>query len=209
MKPIPAALAASAVLLAGAGAFSWRRARRARRADRPVPARPRARAAKRELLAVPLYKQWDPAWADQEIGGTGEKMSRIGCLVCCVAMVFSHYGIETSPEELLAYLNRNDGFTERGWLKWGPAADFSRGRARLDYRGDADPARIDAELAAGNPVIVKVMLPGGITHWVLVVGREGREYLVNDPLGEEKEPVKLSRFGEMIYAMRIFRKVAG
>ncbi len=203
MKPIPVAMAGAVVLLTAAAAF-W--LYRTAQAARPAPVRGR-RPVDRQLIDVPLYKQWDPIWADDQVGTTGEKMEQIGCLVCCVAMVFSHYDVETSPQELLAYLNRNAGFTERGWLKWKPAAAYTRGRARLDYRGDADLARIDEELAAGNPVIVKVLLPGGVSHWVLVVGREGREYLVNDPLGPEKEPVKLSRFGKMIHAMRIFKQV--
>jgi hypothetical protein len=64
-----------------------------------------------------------------------------------------------------------------------------------------------AALAAGRPAIVKVLLEGGVNHWLLVVGTEGREYLVNDPLNLSPEPAKLSDYGRYLYAMRIFRKV--
>jgi hypothetical protein len=124
-------------------------------------------------------------------------------------MLYSSYGVKTNPRQLNDYLSKNGGYTRSGLLKWKPCAAYSRGRARLVYNGDADAARLERELSGGNPVIVKVRLPSKIFHWVLVVGKRGEEYLVNDPLGDEEEAVGLSRFGEVIYSMRIFRKVEG
>jgi len=155
---------------------------------------------------VPLFKQWDPAWGDDNLGNTREKMRYAGCTVSCVAMTFAHLGVPATPKGLNDWLKANGGFTSNGLLIWSKAVEFTGGRLLLDYAGEGDGARIDRALAAGRPVLVKVMLEGGIPHWVLVVGTEGREYLVNDPLGLEKEPIKLSTFGGRIYAMRIFRK---
>ena len=189
--------------------------RRGERASgRPVPAvpepaapgEPAAPPAERQVLAVPMFKQWDPAWGDDQLGASGGKMRYVGCTVACVAMTFRHFGIETNPKQLNDWLRRHDGYAARGLLKWEKCVEFAGGRAALDYLGDADHARMRAALAAGRPVIVKVRLESGIHHWLLVVGAEGREYLVNDPLNLSPEPARLSDYGPYLYAMRIFRK---
>jgi len=179
------------------------RAERHRAEARPIPTRGGASA--RFLIDVPLYKQWDARWGGESIGGSGEEMRRVGCVVSCVAMLFTHYGLDLTPRELNDYLRAHGGYTERGWLRWTTCEKLAEGRAVFDYRGGADHARIDACLAERNPPIVKVVLPGGAPHWVLVVGKEGREYLVNDPLGPEPYPVRLSGLAEFMCAMRVFR----
>jgi Peptidase C39 family len=158
---------------------------------------------------VLIYKQWDVRWADDVMAPSTATMRNYGCLVCCVAMLYTHYGIETTPKQLNSYLSTNSGFTRRGLLKWQQCVAYTRGQARIEFMGDGDQRRMDRELAAGNPVIVKVRLTSGIYHWVLVLGGKDREYMVADPLGSEKRTIKLSRFGDRIYAMRIFRKVGG
>ncbi len=42
-------------------------------------------------------------------------------------------------------------------------------------------ALIDKNLLAGNPVIVRLTLKNGTTHFVVVVGKSGWDYLVVDP----------------------------
>ncbi|MHC4916569.1 MAG: C39 family peptidase [Planctomycetota bacterium] len=166
------------------------------------------RSMKRRVAGVPLYKQWDPAWGRDELGVSGERMRNIGCLVCCVAMVYSHYGVGADPGRLNAWLSANEGYTSTGLLKWDPCVAYARGAVRLDYNGPANQYRIDYELERGNPVIVKVRMPSGVSHWVLVVGKDGLEYLVHDPLGNERGAVLLSRFGRGLYSMRVFRRTA-
>jgi hypothetical protein len=171
----------------------------------PDPIPPSTPAAPdRRVLPVPLFKQWDPAWGDDALGDTREKMRYAGCTVSCVAMTFTHLGVPATPKSLNDWLRARGGFTPTGLLIWSKAVEYTGGRVRLEYAGEGDAARIDRALAAGRPAIVKVMLPGNVPHWVLVVGTEGREYLVNDPLGLEKEPVRLSAFGGRVHAMRIF-----
>jgi hypothetical protein len=196
--------------LVGVGALAQHLARRAR-PDQPVelvaPSRPaQAGPSDRSVLPVPLYKQWDRRWADHPLGRTSEKMRNVGCTVSCVAMVFSGWGLEVTPGELNAWLRDHDGYTERGWLRWDKCAEYSGGRFVLDYFGEADGALIERALAAGRPPIIKVILPSGAPHWVVVVGREGGEYLVNDPLDDSTGPVSLERLGGRAWALRVFRK---
>ncbi len=159
------------------------------------------------VLEVPLYKQWDPGWADDEIGGSGEKLRNVGCTVSCVAMLFSYYGITVTPKEMNDYLKRNRGYTRRGWLKWQKCAEYTQGRVVLEYVGNPDHKRIDENLTDKNPVIAKVLIKNRIPHWVLVVGKEGNEYIINDPLGSEEKPIPLLRYGTKVYALRIYRRV--
>lgn len=69
---------------------------------------------------------------------------------------------------------------------------------------DNSYARIDRELAANRPVIVKILLGGIVQHWVLVVGKEGHEYIALDSLNKTKKPVLLSSLSSNIYAVRVF-----
>ncbi len=158
-------------------------------------------------LPVPLFKQNDPRWGEDELGGSKEKLRNAGCTVSCVAMVFAHYGVEATPQSLNAFLKASNGYTDRGLLKWDACVAYSRGRVAVAWMGDVDMGRIDASLDAGDPVIAKVMV-GSVPHWVVIVGGRAGEYLVNDPLGPETEPVPIARFGERILAARVFRKTA-
>jgi hypothetical protein len=159
----------------------------------------------RRLLAVPMFKQWDQAWGDDGLGGSGEKLRFAGCTVSCVAMVFRHGGLDTDPGRLNAWLIAHGGYTAGGLLRWEKCVEYAGGRLALDYHGDPDLAYLHRSLAAGRPAIVKIRLEGGMPHWVVVVGNEGRELLVNDPLGAAPGPSRLSDFGSQLYAMRVFR----
>jgi hypothetical protein len=44
-----------------------------------------------------------------------------------------------------------------------------------------------------------------IPHWVLIVGKDGRDYLMRDPLNDGKTLEKLSKYGSDIYGVRIVR----
>jgi hypothetical protein len=172
---------------------------------RAPPSGPGA-AAGRRALSAPMYKQWDPAWGDDLLGPTRDPMRFTGCTVCCVAMAFSAQGRPTTPKELNDWLKAHGGYTRQGLLKWEKCEEFSGGAFALDYHGPAERARLDAALAAGRPAIVKVLLEGGVAHWVLVIGTEDGEYLVNDPLNGSREPARLSAYGRYLHALRVFRK---
>jgi hypothetical protein len=44
-------------------------------------------------------------------------------------------------------------------------------------------------------------------HWVLLVGREGREYLMKDPLGDGRTLGLLSSYNSNILAVRVVEKL--
>jgi hypothetical protein len=51
----------------------------------------------------------------------------------------------------------------------------------------------------------KVFINRVITHWVLVVGKEGTEYLIQDPLGSGQGAARLSRYSSGVHAIRILK----
>src|SRR5437773_11751412 len=66
------------------------------------------------------------------------------------------------------------GTARRGWRQT---------RVRHVYEDLPSYQLIDSNLAHGNPVIVRVRLANGITHFVVVAGKDGFDYLVRDPGG--------------------------
>ena len=100
--------------------------------------------------------------------------------------------------------NRN-GFTERGYLVWSKVGEITNGKIQIGIP-EVSHAVIDAELAKRRPVIVKILLAPTIPHWVLIVGKENQEYLVMDPLNDDKRLVKLSELSDSIEAVRVFRQ---
>jgi hypothetical protein len=63
----------------------------------------------------------------------------------------------------------------------GIAALFLAVTGELTYNGGPSYELIDSNLLAGNPVIALIPLPHGGYHFVVVVGKEGEDYLIRDP----------------------------
>lgn len=81
----------------------------------------------------------------------------------------------------------------------------SNGKVRAAYIGAPDTTEIENALKNGHPVIAKVMLRNVVQHWVLIVGKNGTEYLVRDPL--KRELINLSAVADNLYAIRILKPV--
>jgi hypothetical protein len=159
------------------------------------------------LAAEKIYLQADPQWAHDKIGGSGEELRAVGCTNCCLCMALAQHGIAITPAELNRKLIQADGYTERGWIKWDAVEDVSQKRVRIDIPEKPTHRDIDQALATGNPVLVKIVYRPGVLHWVLLVGREGREYLMKDPLGDGKNLGLLSVYNSAILSVRIVTKL--
>jgi hypothetical protein len=167
------------VIAAGAGLYidwNWKR---------PLSARGGRYFFHRVELPVPSFRQSDDRWSDDPIGGVPDNgtLGGEGCAVAAAAMIFKFYGIETDPQQLNWFLTGVDGYTERGWLYWDRAAWLAPDRVRHAYEDLPSYQLIDSNLAGGNPVIVRVRLANGITHFVVIAGKDGFDYLVRDPGG--------------------------
>jgi hypothetical protein len=136
-------------------------------------------------LPVPSFRQGDENWSDDPLGGVvvNGTIGGQGCAVAAAAMVFKFYGVETDPQRLNWFLTSVDGYTDRGWIYWDRAAWFAPDRIKFAYENLPSYQLIDSNLARGNPVIVRVRLASGITHFVVIAGKDGFDYLVRDPGG--------------------------
>ena len=123
-------------------------------------------------------------------------------------MVLASYGIDTDPGRLNRFLTQHEGFTPQGWLDWDKAAEFAPGRCKKAYEDDPSYGRIDWNLLRGNPVIIRIRFPGGVTHFVVIAGKEGLEYLIRDPgTGAARGLYPLSEIAAQIEALRYYRKL--
>jgi Peptidase_C39 like family len=162
-------------------------------------------------LPVPSFQQGDDKWRDDSLGGVPENgtIGGEGCAVAAAAMVFKFYGIDVDPQQLNWFLTATGGFTEQGWLYWDRAAWFAPDRVRHVYEDLPSYQLIDSNIAHGNPVIVRVRLGSGITHFVVIAGKDGFDYLVRDPgAGSAKGLYPLRELGSDIEALRFYQPIA-
>jgi hypothetical protein len=163
-------------------------------------------------LAVPSFRQGDEKWRDDPLGGIAGNgtLGGEGCAVAAAAMVFKFYGVETDPQQLNWFLTSVDGYTEQGWIYWDRAAWFAPDRVRHAYEDLASYQLIDSNLARGNPVIVRVRLRNGVTHFVVIAGKDGFDYLVRDPgAGAAKGFYPLRDLGSDIEGLRFYEPIGG
>jgi hypothetical protein len=162
------------------------------------------------ILPVPRFAQSDARWRNNPLGPTSSSLGAEGCAVCSAAMVLSYYGVDVDPGRLNEFLSENEGYTEQGWLYWEKAAAFQPGVARHAYEDLPSYYLMDRNLLQGNPVIVRVHLPNGITHFVVVVGKRGFDYLIQDPAsGGEKGVYPLRMLAQEAEALRFYDKLKG
>jgi hypothetical protein len=133
-------------------------------------------------IPVPALQQNDPRWTFELLGPTYDTIGQAGCAITSCAMVLSAYGVDTDPSRLNQFLNTHAGYTTNGWLYWEKAADMAPyGQVEKAYEDVPTYALLDHELLKGNPVIVRLTLHNGTSHFVVVVGKDGWNYLIRDP----------------------------
>lgn len=159
-------------------------------------------------LAVPSFRQGDERWRGEMLGPTENTLGAEGCAVASAAMVLASYGIDTDPQRLNAFLKTNGGYTPQGWIYWEKAAELGGGRVRHAYEDLPSYELIDRNLARGNPVIVRLRMPSGITHFVVIAGKDGFDYLTRDPgAGAAKGLYPLREIGSQIEALRFYERL--
>lgn len=158
-----------------------------------------------QIQGIPYFVQHDPQWAGQRLGGSQETLAEAGCTLVCVAMALHRLGFDWTPSQLCQRLKTAGGFTKRGHLIWKELGTVTDGRVKVRFPL-LSHTQIGRELAAGRPVIAKILLSGSVQHWVLIIGQEGPNYWALDPLSRDWEPVQLSILSQKIYAIRVLEK---
>ncbi len=157
-------------------------------------------------LKVPVFAQADARWRGDLLGPTSNTLGAEGCAVTSAAMVLAFHGMNVDPQRLNHFLTQSNGYTERGWLHWEAAAEYEQGKVRHAYEDLPSYRLIDWNLLKGNPLIVRIRRPEGGTHFVLVVGKEGWDYIAQDP-GAGGRIVRLSEFNSDVEALRFYERL--
>ncbi|MDO8613596.1 MAG: C39 family peptidase [Dehalococcoidia bacterium] len=144
---------------------------------------------------VPLYKQCDPNWSGS-YNHTSATICGLGCALTSVVMILRHYGVDTDPNRLNDWLNANGGYDRDGHIRWWTIPNYAKSLG-IDLRYQAVESKVSRDLKvqrlnelvdAGIPVIVGVPYCGKLGcenpgHFVVVTGRQGGTWSVNDPGG--------------------------
>jgi hypothetical protein len=165
----------------------------------------------RTELHVPQFFQSDPRWGRDALASTPNTLGAEGCAVASAAMTLAGYGVDVDPGRLNKFLTGlPGGYTPEGWIYWEKAAEFDPAfTAKLlpHYEDKPSYFLIDWNLMEGNPVIARLRYPTGTTHFVVISGKQGCDYLIRDPgRGGEKGVYPLKEFGSGIEAIRFYRK---
>ena len=163
----------------------------------------------RHEIPLPAFQQGDPRWTFDLLGPTYDTIGQAGCAITSCAMVLSSYGVDTDPQRLNQFLNAHAGYTRNGWLYWEKAADMAPyGQVEKAYEDVPTYALLDHELLNGNPVIVRLTLRNGTSHFVVVVGKQGWDYLIRDPARPPSWGVyPLKNLTDHIEGLRFFKVV--
>jgi hypothetical protein len=154
------------------------------------------------------YSQQDPQWKEDKLGfGTGSQdtIGYVGCALTSVSMLLSGFGFTVTPRGLNENMKAVQGFIG-DLIRWEYVNKvLPQVKVKTNIKcetSDAPLGEIDAALAAGNPVVVRVdgsASPGLQWHYVMVYAKKGNDYLILDPWpyqpGTEKEDLLMARYG--------------
>ncbi|MBV9998200.1 MAG: C39 family peptidase [Verrucomicrobia bacterium] len=158
-------------------------------------------------LPVRHFCQADPRWAEEPLGPTSSSLGAEGCAVTSAAMVLAYYGVEVDPDRLNQFLTAHEGYTPQGWLYWEKAAAVQP-KPVAHYEDLPSYHLIDENLLRRNPVIVRVRLASGVTHFVVISGKQGFDYLIQDPAQpDERTAYPLKELVSEVDALRFYEPI--
>ncbi len=121
------------------------------------------------------YNQRDSSWGNMGLGGNPYSVAEYGCLVSSVSMVASHNGKNIKPSDIAsspsAFVNGT------GYLLW----QFNVNGINVSV-SSSSKSNLDSLLATGKPVIAG--LYGGPDHFIVILRKEGNNYIMHDPFME-------------------------
>jgi hypothetical protein len=157
------------------------------------------------MFNVRPLSQQDPQWKEKRLGVSSDlTIGQFGCLLTSITMVANGLGYNETPASFNDKMAATGGFIG-GLIRpthVGSVFPGMRFQRRIQCNNPPAPlVEIDAVLASGLPVIVKVdSLPaaGMQDHWVVIYAKDGSDYLIQDtwrfPV-ETKRVTLTSRYG--------------
>lgn len=134
------------------------------------------------------YNQRDAWWGNIYIGYSSEQIWAVGCLITSMAMVFSHYGYNSSTPGVVG-ANPANFFSNTAYM-WNNVAPPGHSSSYY-YRPSS--SFLSSQLASGHAVILGLSFNGGPVsdHWVVLRNIVSGQYYINDPWYENNMNVPL------------------
>lgn len=121
------------------------------------------------------YNQRDSQWGNIGMGGSSYSVASYGCLISSISMVATHYGKTIKPSDIAT--NPSAFVPNTGYLY------HSFSAAGINFTiSVASKSILDSELAAGRPVVAG--LYSGPDHFIVILRKEGSNYIMHDPFME-------------------------
>lgn len=123
------------------------------------------------------FSQKDSRWGNMRIGNSNSLMKDYGCAVTCVSMVFRKQGSSIDPGKMAK--QKIFYYDLIKWpSSWSPGIELSSSISH----GNIKWSDIDDQIKKGNPVIVYIRKTNGRGgHYVVVTGKDSKDYIVHDP----------------------------
>lgn len=135
------------------------------------------------VLNVTRFSQGDPRWAANTYANSTYTIQQKGCALSSLAMALNFAGVSTDPGALNTLMNNDGDFVGTG-VNWTAATRDASGDS-LEFHAfrTTDTQYLSQTLANGYPIIVGVNLndQGEPSHFVLVIGYQNGQFLINDP----------------------------
>lgn len=121
------------------------------------------------------YNQRDAEWGNLGLGGSSYSVAGYGCLVSSVSMIASHYGKNIKPGNIAVI---GEAFVPgTGYLYH----SFSVNGVKVSI-SSASRDNLDSYLNSGQPVIAG--LYSGPDHFIVILRKDGNNYIMHDPFLE-------------------------
>ena len=150
-----------------------------------------------------ILSQRDPRWMNEKLGFDATvTIGTDGCTLTCLTMLVNGVGFDETPSSMnrkLKDMGTGIGFLGSlivwpGLTQAFPKIIFRRIIVCRDQPAPVD--EINTSLDSGQPLLIELdrsPSPGLQNHWVVLVARQGDDYLMLDPwpIPPDKEPVTL------------------
>lgn len=123
------------------------------------------------------FRQNDSRWGNTRIGNSSSLMKDYGCAVTSVSMVFKKHGASITPGKMA---KQNIFYFDLiKWpTSWSPSIDLISSTSH----GNVSWSTINKQIDKGNPVVVYIRKTNGRGgHYVVVTGKDKKDYIVHDP----------------------------
>jgi len=121
-----------------------------------------------------FFSQRDERWSSFKIGGSGENVMNVGCLISSVAMIKKKFGEDVNPISIAAntsYFFGNTAYMLRPY----PAPSGHR------YETTSFSSEKLSQELSKNPVIVKLATGPYGTHFIVIKEKQDNQYIMHDP----------------------------